>query len=183
MARTAQPLGPTKRTAARVANLPKGKRKGKPQKFTPAKKQAILDGVKAADKAGTQRKAVYVRLAETWTADHRTPFEYTAHQVASQFHVSKKRLGYDVVSPDAHMPAKARSKARSKARTKRLKAQSKSVQVPTASGFQNNLDSIQQAMVNMQLQIEDERTKTAAAEKRAVAAEQRLAEISNLTAA
>lgn len=81
---------------------------GSGRKWDDDMRQRIVSEVQQADAAGLPRARVFSKLAGEWTSS-RTGIcrgeQYTEHQVASQFHQSKERLGYEVPAQIQRLPA------------------------------------------------------------------------------
>ena len=75
--------------AAANVNQPREKRK-----WGPALQKQLVAAVKRADKAGLPRQAVFDELAVKFT--EKRGEEFTSKQVSSQFHLVKRRFGYEV---------------------------------------------------------------------------------------
>ena len=80
---------------------------GAGRKWDEEMRQRIVSEVQKADAAGLPRARVFSNLAQEWSSS-RTGIcrgeHYTEHQVASQFHLSKERLGYEVPAQIQRMP-------------------------------------------------------------------------------
>jgi hypothetical protein len=80
---------------------------GAGRKWDEEMRQRIVSEVQKADAAGLPRARVFAELAQEWSSS-RTGIcrgeHYTEHQVASQFHLSKERLGYEVPAQIQRMP-------------------------------------------------------------------------------
>lgn len=81
---------------------------GSGRKWDDPMRRKLVEAVKEADRAGLPRRTVFTRFAKTWTARETgvcAGESYSEHQVASQFHLSKERLGYEVPAQIQRLPA------------------------------------------------------------------------------
>ena len=144
---TARKTKPKGSWSAANAYRPKGSRR----KWTVEMQQLLIDEVREADRRGTARQAVYDRLAEQWSKEF--PDEnYTPHQVSSQFHLAKTRLGYDVVKQ-----AQGGVRVRRVTKPPTRKTRSKAVLVPEESlgiaGLASTIGELAERMTGKLLQV------------------------------
>lgn len=124
--------------SSKAAKSRKAARRGRKAgaiKYTPEMRQALMDEVKKADKAGLTRASVYAKMADRWNKKG-NGHTYTAKQVGSTFLEMKQRMGYNkLVQP------KKRPK-----RTKTHMAVEKATPDVIVSNFKDGIKSLEEAL-------------------------------------
>ena len=102
---------------------------GSGRKWNDEMRQRIITEVQKADAEGLPRARVFTALAAEWTSSRSGVCrgeQYSEHQVASQFHQSKERLGYEVPAQIQRLPADRPRSLGKAAKRSLLKAPTKS---------------------------------------------------------